>query len=182
MASIPVSLPHFLEATMQDAQIANSWLPSVATRVQSSVVGAELPYRRQQTVCSDRDFVSLLNAYRASGGLASAEELLVPSRERSGPDVSTLARWIVARQVISFGWQARTWLPMFQFEPGDMTPRRDLAPVIAELSAVYDECQLVTWFVASNESLDGRSPVQVFTTCAAEVERAARIDRFVADA
>lgn len=147
-----------------------------------SVAAAELPYRRHQTVCTDTAFVALLDAYRASGGLAPAEELLVSSRARSGPDVSMLARWIVARQVISFGWQARTWLPLFQFNSVDMAPRRELAPVLAELSAVYDECELTTWFVTPNASLDGRSPVQVFATSAAEVERAARIDRFVADA
>ena len=167
---------------MQDFQSAESCKSSAAHTQPDSLAAAELPYRRLQTVCSDAAFVALLDAYRASGGLAPAEELLLGRRQRNGPDVSMLARWIVARQVISFGWQARTWLPLFQFNPTDMTPRRELVPVLAELSAVYDECELATWFVAPNVSLGGRIPVQAFLTDTAGVTRAAHIDRFLADA
>jgi hypothetical protein len=141
-----------------------------------------LPYRRQQTVCTDPAFKTLVGAYRGSGGLAPAEELLMSFRHRGGPDVNTVARWIVARQVISFGWQARTWLPRFQFSPHGMTPRMELGPVLAELNDVYDECELATWFATPNMSLSGRTPVQAFMTSCSAVVRAARIDRFVADA
>lgn len=155
---------------------SNSFVPSTTD------AAVLLPYRRQQTICTDHAFVTLLDAYRGSGGLASAEELLLSFKHRGGPDVSMLARWIVARQVISFGWQSRTWLPRFQFSPHDMTPRGDLGPTLAELNDVYDECELATWFATPNLSLSGRTPVQAFMTSCSAVNRAARIDRFVADA
>jgi hypothetical protein len=154
--------------------------PSNVNRTHDAAL--ELPYRRHQTVCTDHAFVTLLDAYRGSGGLASAEELLMSFKYRGGPDVSTLARWIVAGQVISFGWQSRTWLPRFQFAAHDMTPRADLGPILAELNDVYDECEMATWFATPNLSLSGRSPVQAFMTSCSAVVRAARIDRFVADA
>ena len=155
---------------------------SHGVRTFDATVPVPMPYRRQQTICTDHAFVALLDAYRGSGGLASAEELLTWFNQRGGPDVKTLARWIVARQVISFGWQARTWLPRFQFSPQDMTPRAELRPILSELNDVYDECELATWFATPNSLLSGRTPVQAFMTSAAAVTRTARIDRFVADA
>ena len=167
---------------MQDVQqtaIASTLHPF---GVGTTDTAAALPYRRNQSICTGHGFVALLNGYRGSGGLAPAEELLHSFKNRGGLDVSMLARWIVARQVISFTWQARTWLPLFQFCPRDGTPLRELGPVFAELNPVFDECELATWFATPNLSLDGRSPVQAFLSDSSAVVRAARIDRFVADA
>jgi hypothetical protein len=151
-------------------------------QVRSTGTAILMPYRRHQSICTDEAFVGLLNAYRTSGGLAPAEELLASIRHRGGPDINTLARWIVARQVIHFAWQARTWLPLFQFCPLENTPRRELGPVLAELNAVYDEFEVATWFATPNLSLAQRSPVQAFAMGCSAVLRAASIDRFVADA
>jgi hypothetical protein len=168
---------------MQEAhQAATASSPRESFQSHTTDAAVLLPYRRHQSICTDRAFVALLDACRPTGGLAPAEELLVSFKHRGGPDVSMLARWIVARQVISFAWHARTWLPLFQFCPRDMTPRRELGPVVAELNAVYDECELATWFATPNLSLAGRSPLNAFDSDALAVVRAARIDRFVADA
>jgi hypothetical protein len=166
---------------MQDALQPAALSPPDHHLARQPIIPAPLPYRRAQSICTDRAFVALLNAYRGSGGLASAEELLTLFRHRGGPDVAVLARWIVARQVMSFAWQARTWLPLFQFDLRDMTPKGELRQIFAELNAVCDECELASWFAMPNLSLDGRSPVQAVGADFCAVLRAARIDRFVAD-
>lgn len=119
------------------------------------------PYRRVQPNCNDQQFVAALNAFRASGGLAPAEELLVSFNRRGGHGLATLARWIVARQVVSFVWQARTWLPLFQWTPDDMTPRRDLAPVLATLNVALGDWEAVQWFATPNAWLAGCTPVSM---------------------
>jgi Protein of unknown function (DUF2384) len=166
---------------MQDAFQAAALSPPEHVLARPAGKPEPLPYRRATSVCTDRAFVGLLNAYRSSGGVAPAEELLASFRHRGGPDVATLARWIVARQVIGFAWQARTWLPLFQFDLRGMAPRGELGQVFAELNAVCDECELASWFAMPNPALDGRSPVQVLQADFLAVVRAARIARFVAD-
>lgn len=133
-----------------------------------------LPYRRLQSACSDVEFLAALDAYRASGGLLPAEELLVLYRRQGGHELATLARWIVARQVVSFTWQARTWLPMFQFNPDDMTPRSELAPLLAELSAVFDDWEAARWFATPHPWLAGHAPVARVATDLPAVRMAAR--------
>ncbi len=55
---------------------------------------------------------------------------------QQGPSV--LARWIALRQVVSFEWQAQTWLPLFQFDRRDMSIHPELAH----------------WFARPNSSLE----------------------------
>lgn len=56
---------------------------------------------------SDRNlvFLELLAAYRVSGGLARAHEMMASLRSRNGLTTEQLAQWIVACQTISFDWQ-----------------------------------------------------------------------------
>ena len=159
---------------MQNAfqSTALSSLPFLAAR--QAIATPPLPYRRVQTLCTDPQFIAALHAYRGSGGLAPAEELLTSYRRHCGHDLATLARWIVARQVISFAWQARTWIPLFQFCPHDMTPRRDLAPVLATLNAVCDEWELASWFTQPNPWLAGCTPVAAVASDLPAVLLAAR--------
>jgi hypothetical protein len=166
--------------------LESSALPSLALSPESMAArhppsARTWPHRRLQSNCSDREFVALLEAYRAGGGLARAEELLAPFKCGRAPDLATLARWIAVGQVISFVWQARTWLPLFQFDPIDTRPRPQLGQVLAELNAVYDDWELANWFAMPNLSLAGRTPVQAFASDLSAVVRAARIDRFVVD-
>ncbi len=129
----------------------------------------------------DHQFVEMLNAYRHSGGLARAEELVAMLQGRSDGGVSTLARWIVDRSVICFDWQAQLWVPLFQFEGPAMTLGPHLGAVFAELRGVFDPWQLARWFVLPNESLNGRSPVDVLRRRPVDVIAAARTDRFTTD-
>jgi len=52
--------------------------------------------------------------------LQRAPNLAARRLAHGGTDVPTLALWILSRQVISFEWLARIWLPAFQFQRTDM--------------------------------------------------------------
>ena len=141
---------------------------------------APVPRAPPQPCGVDEQFVSLLSLYRGSGGLARAEEVSEIFRHRDGPDAATLAQWIVDKEVLSLEWQSATWLPLFQFKPADMTPRPELAQVMAELNAVFDAWQLADWFAQPHACLARRTPVEALVSDPAAVLHAARAERFIA--
>jgi hypothetical protein len=126
----------------------------------------------------DRQFVVMLDAYRSSGGLARAQEILTMFKRRDGPGVAALARWIVSRELICFEWQAQSWLPLFQFKRPDLTPDPRLRPVFAELTQMYDHWELAAWFSLPNPWLAQRAPVDTLRRDHRAVLDAARAERF----
>jgi hypothetical protein len=131
-------------------------------------------------VVSDAGFVALQNAYRSSGGLASGSELAARLHINGEGGYASLARWIVGHHVFSFAWHEDFWLPMFQFDPRDLSLRRGLRPVLAELVDVMDGWAMAAWFAQPNEALQGHSPVSVWASHWPDVFQAARLQRFVA--
>ena len=124
--------------------------------------------------------LSLTHAFRATGGVVSGDSLAMMLRGGSDQPISLLARWIVNRQVLSFECHSQTLLPMFQFDSSGVTVRPGLRPVMAELSEVFDDRELVDWFAAPNGWLSGKAPAAVFAVDLPAVLQAARADRFVA--
>ena len=140
-----------------------------------------LPYSGMSEGCTDDQFLSMLMAYRGSGGLARDGELLALSGRRCGPDADTLACLIADQEVIGFDWQSRIWFPIFQFNLRDMTRPPALKKVLAELTPVYDAWELVSWFAQPNAWLDHRVPAEVLQPDPTAVLKAARADRFIAN-
>ena len=132
--------------------------------------------------CTDDQFVSMLNAYRGSGGLARDKELLSSSRRICGFDAHMLATWMAEREVIGFYWQSRTWLPLFQFNLPDMTRAPALGQVLAELIPVYSPWELANWFSQPNPWLADCVPAEALKSEPLAVLQAARVCRFVANA
>lgn len=130
---------------------------------------------------ADRQFVAMLDSYRGHGGLARVQELLALSRRVGGPDLTTLARWIVKRDVICFEWQAQSWFPWFQLNRSDLAPDPQLRAVFAELTPVYDQWELAHWFSRPNPWLENHSPVEMLACDLSAVLVAARADRFIAN-
>ena len=126
----------------------------------------------------DQQFIAMLDAYRSSGGLARAPEILAMFKRAGGPDVSALARWVVSRELICFEWQAQTWLPVFQFNRRDLSPDRRLGPVFGELAQIYDHWDVATWFSLPNPWLAQRVPVDTVRRDHGAVLEAARAERF----
>lgn len=109
----------------------------------------------------DRCFVGMLRAFRETGGLARGDEVAELLAQRGAGDVSRLARWIVAREVIAFDWRGELWVPLFQFNLADMSVRRDVRQVAQALGPALDAWGIAVWFSAANAELDGRAPVDV---------------------
>jgi hypothetical protein len=126
----------------------------------------------------DAQFIDMLASFRVCGGLARAEEALAWLDGEVEQGLSTLARWIAVRQVVSFEWQAHTWLPLFQFDRRDMSIQPQLAPILAELCGVFDAWELANWFARPNSTLDGLTPAEAFGDDHTLVLQAARTDRF----
>ncbi len=137
-------------------------------------------HRSASASACDDAFVDMLGAYRGSGGLARADEV-VALLERGGlAGIATLARWIVDRSVIHFEWQQQTWLPWFQFKRPGHQPDPTLRAVFAELGSVYDGWDMALWWVRPNSALAGGAPFQLIGSDVEAVLQAARADRFIA--
>lgn len=136
--------------------------------------------RASLAVGVDLQFIALLDAYRPSGGLARTQETLDRFMRRDGPDVVTMARWVAQREVVYLDWNGRGWLPNFQWDPVNMVPLPQLAPVLLELNAVYSHWALAAWFAQPNPWLEDERPADVLVSRAGDVLNAARADRFVA--
>ncbi len=119
-------------------------------------------------------------AYRRSGGLASDADVVSMLRQSSDQPLSRLARWIVARDVVSFEYCGTTWLPLFQFEAGSPSVLPAVTAVIRELVDIFDDWELATWFALPNTWLQGRTPVDAVAAHSSAVVEAARADRFIA--
>jgi hypothetical protein len=122
----------------------------------------------------------VLDVYRRTGGLVSGDELTLLLRRRTSQPISMLARWIVERRVVSFGWQGEYLVPMFQFDRADMGVRRPVSAVLDEFDGTLDDWELATWFALPNTWLGDDTPVDVLPRDPHTVLQAARADRFIA--
>lgn len=132
----------------------------------------------RSTAPIDAQFIDMLASFRGCGGLARTDEALAWLDGEVEQGLSTLARWIALRQVVSFEWQAKTWFPLFQFDRRDMSIRPELAPILVELRGVFDAWEMAGWFARPNSTLGGLSPADAFRTDPISVLQAARTDRF----
>ena len=128
----------------------------------------------------DRQLLSMVQAFRTTGGVVCGDELAYLLRRRSKQPISIVARWIVGRQVVSFEWQSQTMLPLFQFDPSNMALRSCVVEIVRELVDTYDDWEAAWWFASPNAWLDGAMPVERIDKDAQEVLDAARADRFIA--
>jgi hypothetical protein len=124
-------------------------------------------------------FVTMLNAFRASGGLAREQEVATLIKKHQVNDVSPLAAWVFKRQICSFEWQSKSWIPMFQFNPSSVTLRAGLSAVLSELASIYDDWEIANWFAEPNPWLADCTPADVLAVAPAQVHHAARAERFV---
>ncbi|MGZ5133090.1 MAG: hypothetical protein ACXWCV_15525 [Caldimonas sp.] len=125
-------------------------------------------------------FLAMHSAYRPTGGLARGDDLARLLADRARGDYFSLARLIVAGEVFGFEWQRSFWVPMFQFDLGDLSIKQGLRQVLAELASEFDGWRLAAWFVESNAWLDAARPIDLIDSDPSEVVQAARADRFVA--
>lgn len=130
--------------------------------------------QRAQGECADHQFIALLDAYRDSGGLAPAQEVAALFRHHSACGNETLTRMIANAGVICFGWQSTLWLPLFQFNPVDMTRLAGLSEVLTELPTNLGPWQVANWFAQPNVWLEGATPTHMLGIDLVAVLNAAR--------
>ena len=127
--------------------------------------------------------------FSATGGLLTGEELMRQMRERWSanglvhptPDpVSTLARWVVTRSVLSIESPWGHLLPRFQFDPATCTAYPAMRSLLQLLRPVFDDNELALWFVTPNEWLGDQCPAVAMHVQLSLVLMAARLDRHVA--
>lgn len=131
--------------------------------------------------CSDvfptnGDFVNIMDACRDSGGVARAQEVVSMAASRCGPDVRTLALWILDRQLLSFEWQSQVWIPLFQFDRTTMFLHHGLVDVLTALERAHAPWQQAIWFSRPHGVLGGRIPAEVLALDCQAVQRAAQAD------
>ncbi len=143
-------------------------MPSTATRIRTSK-----PFAHTVECQVDRQFMALLNAFRNSGGLARAQEVFTMYRSRHGADVATLARWIVRREIISFDWQSKVWVPLFQFDRTTMALQPGLNLVLSVLNPILDPEELAAWFAQPSRWLKEQAPADMLGTDPSAVLQAA---------
>lgn len=168
----------------------NTWEVEVSREIQTVVNSRVKPLdsrigtlssRQSQvdlwTNCRNTQFVAMLDLYRASGGIVRAEDLVMTMRSKGGPDISTLARWIVERKVICFEWEQEMWLPQFQFCTVNPWLREDISSILREIQTDVDPWDLALWFVRFNGWLDGRTPLDSINKDCGSVLNAAKATR-----
>jgi hypothetical protein len=128
----------------------------------------------------DRQLAAMACGFQRHGGLATGDEVVRLLRRRSDQPISTLARWIVDRNVVHFAWQGATVLPLFQFDRDRMLLNPLVISVVRELRDTFDDWEIALWFITPNASTDGVAPVDAFESNPSAALAAARTDRFVA--
>lgn len=161
VASSPVRAPFLARQLVQARATVNRPIPQARSR--------------------DEQFICMLEAYRNTGGIARSDEINHWTRQYGGPDPVTLNQWIDARTVLCFEWNHARWMPWFQFHRHTLHPHPQLAPLLAELSAVFDPWETASWLALPSPWIRGRVPVDCLLTDLASVLDAARADRFVAN-
>ena len=147
-------------------------LPRVTSGRQSGADGVA----RSGFSPSNGEFVKVMDACRESGGLARAQEVVSMAVSRCGPDVRTLALWILDRQLLSFEWQSQIWIPLFQFDRATMALHHGMDEVLLTLDCPYCPWQQAMWFSRPHSVLGGGIPAQVIALDCQAVQRAAQAD------
>lgn len=104
----------------------------------------------------DQQFVSMLQAFRPSGGLVPLTEVVQCFEAHEGPSGAELQGWISRRMVLCLHCQAQLWLPWFQFNRASRTPHIQLRTVLGELNAVHAPWEACRWFTPHTR--DGARP------------------------
>jgi len=121
----------------------------------------------------------LLHGFRSCGGIVNGDAFAAMLRDRCDQAISVLARRIVRREMVHVPWRSQLLVPLFQFEPLDLSVREGVCTVMQTLAPIYDDWEMASWFAEPNESLGGRRPAELVVQDPDAVIQAARADWFV---
>jgi hypothetical protein len=121
-----------------------------------------------------RGFITLLEAFRATGGTAPQEVLAPLLEEHKLSSASSLAKLLYSGQIFCFPWRSSHWVPMFQFDACDLAVNDGAQKVRAALPSLWTGWALASWFATPNANLEGSAPVDRLDADLVEVICAAR--------
>jgi hypothetical protein len=113
------------------------------------------------TNASRHGFVTLLEAFRSTGGTAPGDIVGRLLADHGVGEAVSLAKLVHSGQVFGFEWRGSLWIPMFQFNPYDLSIVVTSQTVRAELPELWSGWTVAMWFATANEQLDGRMPVEL---------------------
>jgi hypothetical protein len=127
----------------------------------------------------ERQFARLRAVFRRSGGVARADDLgrLLADGPHDRP--TPLPALLAQGRVLGFAMRRVIWVPMFQFDLGNLTQDPAVGQVLAELDPDLDGWQRAVWFASPNAAMAGRCPVAAWPDDWAPVQAVARTDRWV---
>ena len=121
-----------------------------------------------------RDFVAMLEAFRATGGTAPGKIVDRLLQEHQDGNAVSLAKLIQTSQAFGFQWRDCLWIPMFQFDAKDLTLKVSAQRVRAVLPPLWSGWQVATWFATPNVRLGGHAPTEMLDLEVEAVIRAAQ--------
>jgi hypothetical protein len=131
-------------------------------------------------VLKGRQFQAMATAFARHRGLVTADDVVARLRGRVDEPISSLARWIVGREIVNIVWQGQRHVPLLQFDLARMTIRPEFLRVVVELRCVFDDWELALWFIEPCAWMQGAVPIDRIDVNARDVHRAAMVDRFIA--
>jgi hypothetical protein len=134
----------------------------------------------QHDIASRIEFARMESAYAPHGGMLCSDEAVRQMRELWDQPISVLAKWIVARTMITIDWRHEMLIPMFQIDLCARSLRSGCAEITMELRDVMDDWEIARWFAACNPWLGGLPPVDMMVMSSREAFHAARVARFIA--
>lgn len=121
-------------------------------------------------------FVAMLEIYRSSGGMLRAENLSRLLKTHGAEGASNLTGLLASRAVYGFHWQESMWVPMFQFDPRNLSVNRLPSQVREALGPDFEDWSLASWFARRNPKLGNQRPVELLESDFSELMQAARED------
>jgi len=113
------------------------------------------------SVPNGRGFVAVLAAFRASGGTARGDVVARLLEDHDAGEAASLATLVHSSQLFGFEWRGSFWIPMFQFNPEDLSLASAAQAVRAELPELWSGWTVAMWFAMRNARLEGHSPVDL---------------------
>lgn len=121
-------------------------------------------------------FVTLLEAFRPSGGTAPAEVLsglLADRQDVQDVQLGRLSALVRSDEIFGFNWRNGTWIPMFQFDADGRSISLAPRSVRALLPVAWSGWTVATWFTLPNDRLKGARPIDMLTLDPVAVTRCA---------
>jgi hypothetical protein len=125
----------------------------------------------------DRQLRQMQDAFARHGGMLSGDAAARAMRHRASQPISTIAKWIVGRELVHLVLPFGHLLPMFQFDPMELELRPGVREAVLELRDAFDDWDICLWFACANAGLGGAMPVDRVAHDPNAVVRAARADR-----